>query len=125
MGSGLPFVRGQRPQDCPPPAAHGSALSLDLSSCRLVKLSWFDDDAFRATPDDAAALLARSRGAGDAAAYAAGLRLLAGLVAEFNAPTPGRTLTLHRKARVGLGGLMAGAGGTWTRSAVIVSSHSQ
>ena len=63
---------------------------------RLVKLSWYDEDAFRTVADEGAAMLGRARARQDAAAYAVGLKLLAGLVAEFNAPCPGRTLTQHR-----------------------------
>lgn len=63
---------------------------------RLTKLSWYDDDDARTTPESAAAAVRRARERGDAAAYATGFKLLAGLVAEFNVPCPGRTLTQHR-----------------------------
>ena len=51
---------------------------------------------FAALPDDARAALDAARARGDRAAYALMLRLLGALVAEFNAPSPGRTLTQHR-----------------------------
>jgi exportin-7 len=76
------------------------AASLTQLTARLVKLSWHDADPFQATPDDAAAMLARARDRGDAAAYGTALKLLSGIVAEFNAATPGRTLTAHRRAAV-------------------------
>ena len=63
---------------------------------RLTKLSWYDDDDARTTPASATAAVRRARERGDAAAYAAGFKLVAGLVAEFNVPCPGRTLTQHR-----------------------------
>ena len=72
------------------------AASLCQLLARLAKLGWYDDEAFRALPDDARAALDAARARGDRAAYALMLRLLGALVAEFNAPSPGRTLTQHR-----------------------------
>lgn len=72
------------------------AASLVQLVARLTKLSWYDDDDARSTPDAAAAAVRRARERGDATGYAAGFKLLAGLVAEFNVPCPGRTLTQHR-----------------------------
>lgn len=72
------------------------AASLCQLLSRLVKLGWHDDAAFRALPDDARSALEQARQRGDRPGYALVLRLLGALVAEFNAPSPGRTLTQHR-----------------------------
>jgi hypothetical protein len=68
--------------------------------CRTTKLAWQDGEAARRLPDEAAELMQRGEREGDAALYLLGLRVLNALVAEMNAPTPGRTLTQHRKAAV-------------------------
>ena len=120
------------------------ATSLMQLVCRMTKLGWAEDDAFRGVVDDANALLTKgssvgaprrlalpgaallgppclarlpcatcpslpplrrpsplSTQGGSAPHYLLGLRLLGLLVAEMNAPTPGRSLTQHRKVAVG------------------------
>ncbi|CAL5227709.1 g10719 [Coccomyxa viridis] len=67
--------------------------------CRTTKLCWFDDDHFKTIVDDAKTLLAKGS-SGLPGHYLLGLRILHMLVAEFNQPTAGRTMTLHRKLAV-------------------------
>jgi len=67
---------------------------------RVVKAGWAEGGAARGAPGALVDLLARARRSGDRAAYGASLRALTALVTEFNTPTPGRTLTAHRKAAV-------------------------
>jgi hypothetical protein len=68
--------------------------------CRTAKLAWQDGEAARRLPEEAAALMERGEREGDAGLYLLGLRVLNALVTEMNTPTPGRTLTQHRKAAV-------------------------
>lgn len=77
------------------------ATSLMQLVCRMTKLGWVEDDAFRGVVDDANALLTKGSSGGSAPHYLLGLRMLNLLVAEMNAPTPGRSLTQHRKVAVG------------------------
>ncbi|KAF8061166.1 XPO7 [Scenedesmus sp. PABB004] len=72
------------------------ATSLVQLLCRTVKLAWFDHDAAKAIVDDCKALMER----GSPGQYLLGLKILAMLVSEMNTPTPGRTLTAHRKIAV-------------------------
>ncbi|CAK0751589.1 hypothetical protein CVIRNUC_002079 [Coccomyxa viridis] len=70
--------------------------------CRTTKLCWFDDDHFKTIVDDAKTLLAKGSSGmpGVQGHYLLGLRILHMLVAEFNQPTSGRTMTMHRKLAV-------------------------
>jgi exportin-7 len=76
------------------------AASLTQLLARVVKAGWAEGGAARGAPGALVDLLARARRSGDRAAYGASLRALTALVTEFNTPTPGRTLTAHRKAAV-------------------------
>ena len=76
------------------------AATLTQLLARVVKAGWAEGGPARGAPGALVDLLARSRRAGDRAAYGAALRGLTALVTEFNTPTPGRTLTAHRKAAV-------------------------
>ncbi|CAL8462392.1 g1925 [Coccomyxa elongata] len=67
--------------------------------CRTTKLCWFDDDHFRTIVEDAKAFLTKGTG-GSPGHYLLGLKILNMLVVEFNQPTPGRTMTQHRKPAV-------------------------
>ncbi|KAL6753879.1 armadillo-type protein [Haematococcus lacustris] len=64
--------------------------------CRTVKLGWFEVDAHKAIVEDCKALMEK----GSTPHYLLALRILNTLVQEMNSPTPGRTLTQHRKAAV-------------------------
>jgi len=63
----------------------------------MTKLAWFEDEAFRAVVDDGKTFLESGTMSGSPGHYLLGLRLLGLLVGEMNAPTPGRSLTQHRK----------------------------
>eukprot|EP00798_Chlamydomonas_sp_ICE-L_P003304 gene3304-13331_t len=63
---------------------------------RSVKLGWFESETHKSIVDDAQKLIEK----GTSAHYLLGLRLLNTLVLEMNQPTPGRTLTQHRKVAV-------------------------
>mmetsp|Transcript_24027 Transcript_24027/g.60483 ORF Transcript_24027/g.60483 Transcript_24027/m.60483 type:complete len:1061 (+) Transcript_24027:348-3530(+) len=64
--------------------------------CRTTKLGWFDDDQHRNIVEDSKRFLERGMGPH----YMLGLKILNMLVTECNQPTPGRTLTQHRKIAV-------------------------
>ncbi|KAK9818400.1 hypothetical protein WJX72_012091 [[Myrmecia] bisecta] len=68
--------------------------------CRMTKLCWFDDDSFRLIVDDAKRFLEKGSTGGSPGHYLLGLKILNMLVMEMNQPTPGRTLTQHRKLAV-------------------------
>jgi exportin-7 len=68
--------------------------------CRTTKLCWFDDDVFKNIVEDAKSFLEQGSTGGSQAHYFLGLKILNMLVAEFNQPTPGKTLTQHRKLSV-------------------------
>lgn len=76
------------------------ATSLIQLLCRMTKLGWFEDDAFRGLAEEARAFLEKGTAGGSQAHYLLGLRLLNMLVAEMNSPTGGRSLTQHRKIAV-------------------------
>lgn len=65
----------------------------------MTKLCWYDEDQYRKIVDDASHLLELGA-AGQPGLYLLGLKLLSMLVSEMNQPTPGRTLTQHRKIAV-------------------------
>ena len=65
----------------------------------MTKLCWYEDDEYRKIVDDASALLEKGA-AGQPGLYLMGLKLMGMLVSEMNQPTPGRTLTQHRKIAV-------------------------
>jgi len=67
--------------------------------CRMTKLCWYEEDQYRKIVDDASQLLEKGA-AGQPGLYLLGLKLLSMLVSEMNQPTPGRTLTQHRKIAV-------------------------
>lgn len=67
--------------------------------CRMTKLCWYDEDQYRKIVDDASQWLEKGA-AGQPGLYLLGLKLLSMLVSEMNQPTPGRTLTQHRKIAV-------------------------
>ena len=67
--------------------------------CRMTKLCWYEEDQYRKIVDDASHLLEKGA-AGQPGLYLLGLKLLSMLVSEMNQPTPGRTLTQHRKIAV-------------------------
>ena len=67
--------------------------------CRMTKLCWYDEDQYRKIVDDASQFLEKGAG-GQPGMYSLGLKLLSMLVSEMNQPTPGRTLTQHRKIAV-------------------------
>ncbi|DBA92724.1 hypothetical protein WJX77_011928 [Trebouxia sp. C0004] len=67
--------------------------------CRMTKLCWYEEDQYRKIVDDASQLLEKGA-AGQSGLYLLGLKLLSMLVSEMNQPTPGRTLTQHRKIAV-------------------------
>ncbi|KFM22754.1 Exportin-7 [Auxenochlorella protothecoides] len=69
--------------------------------CRMTKLGWFEDSAYRSIVEDAGAFLEPRSNDGSLAHYMLGLRLLNAMVLEANSPTPHRTLTQHRKVAVG------------------------
>jgi exportin-7 len=63
--------------------------------CRITKLGWFDDPQHRELVEDVEKFLHAN------VDYCiVGLRILNQVVEEFNLPTSGRTLTLHRKTAV-------------------------
>ena len=72
------------------------ATSMVQLLCRTTKLGWFDDDQHRNIVEDAKQFLAKGLGPH----YLLGLKILNMLVTECNQPTPGRTLTQHRKIAV-------------------------
>ncbi|KAL4457497.1 hypothetical protein ABPG75_012362 [Micractinium tetrahymenae] len=76
------------------------ATSLIQLLCRMTKLGWFEDDAYRALADEARNFLERGTTGGSQAHYLLGLRILNMLVSEMNSPTAGRSLTQHRKIAV-------------------------
>ena len=65
----------------------------------MTKLCWYEEDQYRKIVDDASQLLEKGA-AGQPGLYLLGLKLLSMLVSEMNQPTPGRTLTQHRKIAV-------------------------
>lgn len=65
----------------------------------MTKLCWYEEDQYRKIVDDASHLLEKGA-AGQPGFYLLGLKLLSMLVSEMNQPTPGRTLTQHRKIAV-------------------------
>ena len=65
----------------------------------MTKLCWYEEDQYRKIVDDASHLLEKGA-AGQPGLYLLGLKLLSMLVSEMNQPTPGRTLTQHRKIAV-------------------------
>ena len=65
----------------------------------MTKLCWYDEDQYRKIVDDASQFLEKGAG-GQPGLYLLGLKLLSMLVSEMNQPTPGRTLTQHRKIAV-------------------------
>uniref|UniRef100_A0A061RU54 Ran-binding protein n=1 Tax=Tetraselmis sp. GSL018 TaxID=582737 RepID=A0A061RU54_9CHLO len=72
------------------------ATSIVQLLCRTTKLGWFDDEQHRNTVEDAKCFLEKGLGPH----YFLGLKILSMLVSECNQPTPGRTLTQHRKIAV-------------------------
>lgn len=72
------------------------ATSMVQLLCRTTKLCWFDDDHHRNIVEDAKCFLEKGLGPH----YLLGLKILTMLVTECNQPTPGRTLTQHRKIAV-------------------------
>mmetsp|Transcript_25560 Transcript_25560/g.71479 ORF Transcript_25560/g.71479 Transcript_25560/m.71479 type:complete len:1067 (+) Transcript_25560:187-3387(+) len=72
------------------------ATSIVQLLCRTTKLGWFDDDQHRNIVEDAKSFLGKGLGPH----YMLGLKILNMLVTECNQPTPGRTLTQHRKIAV-------------------------
>ena len=62
----------------------------------------YEDDAYRKIVEEAQGFLEKGTAAGHAGhgLYQLGLKILNMLVAEMNQPTPGRTLTQHRKIAV-------------------------
>lgn len=79
-----------------PSAVNFVSTALILLLCRTVKLGWFDDDNQRDIVQDAAKFMEQA----SVEHYFLGLKILTQLVAEINQPTPGRSLTQHRKAAV-------------------------
>ncbi|KAL3148536.1 hypothetical protein ABBQ38_013973 [Trebouxia sp. C0009 RCD-2024] len=85
--------------------SHGAGLETFVTTsliqliCRMTKLCWYDEDQYRKIVDDASHLLELGA-AGQPGLYLLGLKLLSMLVSEMNQPTPGRTLTQHRKIAV-------------------------
>mmetsp|Transcript_26690 Transcript_26690/g.50766 ORF Transcript_26690/g.50766 Transcript_26690/m.50766 type:complete len:1056 (-) Transcript_26690:229-3396(-) len=63
--------------------------------CRVTKLGWFDTDAHHEIVKDVSKFLQAS-----SAHYFQGLKIFNQLTTEMNQPTPGRSLTLHRKTAV-------------------------
>ncbi|GJP36962.1 hypothetical protein CLOM_g1463 [Closterium sp. NIES-68] len=61
--------------------------------CRISKLGWYDDERFRDIVDECTKFLAQ----GTAEHFFLGLKIFNQLVAEMNQPSPGRSLTFHRK----------------------------
>ncbi|PSC72660.1 exportin-7 isoform X2 isoform A [Micractinium conductrix] len=76
------------------------ATSLIQLLCRMTKLGWFEDDAYRGLADEARNFLEKGTTGGSQAHYLLGLRILNMLVSEMNSPTAGRSLTQHRKIAV-------------------------
>ena len=68
--------------------------------CRMSKLGWFEDDGFRSLVDDGKAVLEIGSRDASQSHYLLGLKILQMAVSEMNSPTPGRTLTQHRKVAV-------------------------
>ncbi|KAK2077922.1 hypothetical protein QBZ16_003790 [Prototheca wickerhamii] len=68
--------------------------------CRMSKLWWSEDEAWRGLVQDAGALLDRGVEEGWGVRALLGLRLLLAAVTEFNAPAPRVSLTQHRKTAV-------------------------
>ncbi|CAI5527637.1 unnamed protein product [Closterium sp. Naga37s-1] len=60
--------------------------------CRISKLGWYDDERFRDIVDECTKFLAQVR-----VIAVQGLKIFNQLVAEMNQPSPGRSLTFHRK----------------------------
>ena len=85
--------------------SHGPGLEAFVTTslvqliCRMTKLCWYEEDLYRKIVDDASQLLEKGA-AGQPGLYLLGLKLLSMLVSEMNQPTPGRTLTQHRKIAV-------------------------
>jgi len=75
---------------------HFVAVQLVQLLCRTVKLGWYDNESQRTIVEDCKLLLEKN----SPAHYIMGLRILNNLVVEMNTPTPGRTLTQHRKVAV-------------------------
>ena len=65
----------------------------------MTKLCWYEEDQYRKIVDDASHLLEKGA-AGQPGLYLLGLKLLSMIVSEMNQPTPGKTLTQHRKIAV-------------------------
>lgn len=65
----------------------------------MTKLCWYEEDQYRKIVDDASHFVEKGAG-GQPGLYLLGLKLLSMLVSEMNQPTPGRTLTQHRKIAV-------------------------
>lgn len=61
--------------------------------CRISKLGWYDDERFRDIVDECTKFLAQ----GTLEHFFLGLKIFNQLVAEMNQPSPGRSLTFHRK----------------------------
>jgi len=79
-----------------PVLQHFVVVQLVQLLCRTVKLGWFDHDSHRNIVEDCKVLMDK----GSPPHYLLSLRILNTLVMEMNSPTPGRTLTQHRKAAV-------------------------
>lgn len=67
---------------------------------RMTKLGWYEDDDFRTIVEDAKNLMDRGTMDGSTPHYLLGLKLASSLVGEMNAPTPGKSLSQHRKIAV-------------------------
>lgn len=79
-------------------SGHGLAIgraALVQLLCRVTKLGWFDTDAHHEIVKDVSKFLQASP-----AHYFQGLKIFNQLTTEMNQPTPGRSLTLHRKTAV-------------------------
>lgn len=68
--------------------------------CRITKLGWFEDDAVRNIVVEAKVFIDKGMAEKLQSHYYIGLKILTMLVSEMNTPTPGRTLTQHRKTAV-------------------------
>ncbi|KAI3436525.1 hypothetical protein D9Q98_005942 [Chlorella vulgaris] len=76
------------------------ATSLIQLLCRMTKLGWFEDEAYRVLAEEARNFLEKGTTGGSQTHYLLGLRILNMLVSEMNSPTAGRSLTQHRKTAV-------------------------